>query len=163
MHELNVKLNNIVRTITYSSKYCPVTSLYKTLNFLKLDDIYRLELAKFMYQLHNKKFKTALKDCFVDITKIHSHNTRTKHNLVYFKPRVQTSAGEKSLSYRGTELWGKIKPKIKESSWISLKKKDKTKSNSILHITLTLFDPVSGDINFMLLFHCVSIFVSYTC
>ena len=36
MHELNVKLNNIVRTITYSSKYCPVTSLYKTLNFLKL-------------------------------------------------------------------------------------------------------------------------------
>ena len=55
MHELNVKLNNIIRTITYSSKYCPVTSLYKTLNFLKLDDIYRLELAKFMYQLHNKK------------------------------------------------------------------------------------------------------------
>ena len=35
MQELNVKLNNIVRTITYtgSSKYCPVTSLYKTLNF----------------------------------------------------------------------------------------------------------------------------------
>ena len=128
MHELNVKLNNIVRIITYSSKYCPVTSLYKTLNFLKLDDIYRLELAKFMYQLHNKKFKTALKDCFVDITKIHSHNTRTKHNLVYFKPRVQTSAGKKSLAYRGTELWGKIKPKIKESSWISFKKKIKQKA-----------------------------------
>ena len=58
--EPNVKLNNIVRTITYSSKYCPVTSLHKTLNFLKLDDIYLLELAKFMYQLHHKKFKTAL-------------------------------------------------------------------------------------------------------
>ena len=33
MQELNVKLNNIVRTITYSSKYCPVTSLYKALIF----------------------------------------------------------------------------------------------------------------------------------
>ena len=66
----------LFRTITYSSKYCPVTSLYKTLNFLKLDDIYRLEVAKFMYQLHHKKFKTALKDCVVDITKIHSHNQR---------------------------------------------------------------------------------------
>ena len=33
MHELNVKLHNIVRTITYRSKYCPVISLYKTLNF----------------------------------------------------------------------------------------------------------------------------------
>ena len=128
MHEFNVKLNNIVRTITYSSKYCPVTSLCKTLNFLKLDNIYQLELAKFMYQLYHKKFKTALNNCFVDITKIHSHNTRTKHNIVYFKSRVQASASKKSRTYRGTELWGKIKPKIKESLWISLKKKIKQKA-----------------------------------
>ena len=75
MLELNVRLNNIVGVIPYSSKYCPVTSLYKALNFLKLDDIYQIEVAKFMYQLHHKKFKTALNDCFIDITKIHSHNT----------------------------------------------------------------------------------------
>ena len=81
-----------------------MTHLYKTLNFLKLEDIYQLELAKFMYQLHHKKFKTALNDCFVDIANIHSHNTRTKHNLVYFKPRVQTSGGKKSLSYRQIEV-----------------------------------------------------------
>ena len=91
MQEFNVNLNNIVRTITYSSKCCQVTSLNKTLNFLKLDDIYLLELAKFMYHLHHNKFKTALNDCFVDVT---SHNTRTKHNLVYFEPRVETSAGK---------------------------------------------------------------------
>ena len=35
----------------------------------------RLELAKFMYQLHHKKFQDRTKDCFVDITNIHSHNT----------------------------------------------------------------------------------------
>ena len=60
-----MKLNNIVCTITNSSKYCPVTSLYKIFNFLKLDDIYLLKQAKFMYQLHQKKFKTALNDCFI--------------------------------------------------------------------------------------------------
>ena len=60
MQELNVKLNNIVRTITYSSKYCPVTPLYKTLNFLKLEDIYQLELARFMYQLIIKKSRHSL-------------------------------------------------------------------------------------------------------
>ena len=81
MQELNVKLNSIVCTVTYTSKYCPVISLYKTLNFLKLDDIYLLDLAKFMYQLHHKKFETDLNDCFVDITKIHSHNTRTKDKI----------------------------------------------------------------------------------
>ena len=129
-----MKLNNIVRTITYSSKYYPVTGLYKLLNFLKLDDIYRLELAKFMYQLHHEKFKTALNDCFVDITNIHSHNTRTKQNLVYLKPRVQTSTDKKSLTYREIDLWGKIKPEAKELSWAMgiIQKKDETKSNSKL-------------------------------
>ena len=128
MQKLNVKLNNIVRTITYHSKYCPVTSLHKTLSFLKLDDIYLLELAKFTYQLHHKKIKTALNDRFVDITKIHSQNTRTRDNLVYFKPRIQTSAGKKSLTYRGIELWGKIEPDVKQLSWLSFKKKTKYKA-----------------------------------
>ena len=100
-----------------------MTPLYKSLNFLKLNDIYSLELAKFMYQLHNKKFKTALKDCFVNITEIHSHNTRIKCNIVYFKPRVKTSIGKKSLSYRGNEIWGKIESNLKLKSWILFKKK----------------------------------------
>ena len=132
LQELNVKLNNIARTITYSSKYCPVTCLNKLLKFLKLYDIYRLELAKFIYQLYHKKFKIALNDCFLDITNIHSHNTRTKQNFVYFKPRVQTSTCKKSLTYRAIDLWGKIKPEVKELSWVSFKKKDETKSNSKL-------------------------------
>ena len=128
LQELNVKLHNIVRTITYRSKNGPVTCLYKLLNFLKLDYIYRLELAKFMYQFYQEKFKTALNDCFVDITNIHSHNTRTKQNLEYFKPRVQTSTGRKSLTYKGIDLWGKIKLEVKELSLVSLKKKMKQKA-----------------------------------
>ena len=40
LQELNVKLNNIVRNITYSSKYFPVNCLDKSLSFLKLHDIY---------------------------------------------------------------------------------------------------------------------------
>jgi len=43
-----------------------VISLFKTLNFLKLDDIYKLKLAKFMYSISfitinlRKLSKTAL-------------------------------------------------------------------------------------------------------
>ena len=39
LNKLTVRLNNVICTITYSSKYCPMTVLYKTLNFLKLSDI----------------------------------------------------------------------------------------------------------------------------
>ena len=51
-----------------------------------------------------------------------------KQNLVYFKPRVQTSTGKKSLTYREIDLWGKLKPEAKELSGVSFKKKMKQKA-----------------------------------
>jgi len=48
-------MNNIVRTLTWHKKFSHDIQLYKNLNFLKLNDIYRLELAKFMHQLYNNK------------------------------------------------------------------------------------------------------------
>ena len=36
------------------------------------------------------------------------------------------------LTYRGIDLWGKIKPEVQELSWVSFKKKDETKNNSKL-------------------------------
>ena len=62
LHEIEVKLNNIVRTITKNKKFSHVTFLYKKLNFLKLKDVYKLELANFMHKLfHNKLPK---QNCF---------------------------------------------------------------------------------------------------
>ena len=50
-----MKLNNVVRTITKNKKFPYVTCFYKKLYFLKLKDVYKLELAKFMHKLfHNK-------------------------------------------------------------------------------------------------------------
>ena len=53
--ELERKLNNIVRTITGSWKFEHVSPLFKQLKLLKLHDIYKLELGKFMYQLNWNK------------------------------------------------------------------------------------------------------------
>ena len=71
LHEINVRMNNIVRTITWNklyksflfnciklyknNKFSHVTHLYKKLNYLKLNDIYHLELAKLMHKICNNK------------------------------------------------------------------------------------------------------------
>ena len=47
MREVEVTLNNIVRTTTGRRKCDHVTPLYNELKFLKLCDIYKLELRKF--------------------------------------------------------------------------------------------------------------------
>ena len=52
-HEIKVTMNNIVRTITWNKNFTHVSHLYQNLNLLKLNDIYKLELAKFMHKLYN--------------------------------------------------------------------------------------------------------------
>ena len=46
-------MNKIIRAITISSQYSLLSPLYNKLNFLKLTEIYQLELAKIMDQLQN--------------------------------------------------------------------------------------------------------------
>ena len=48
LHEINVRMNNMERTLTWNKKFSHVTYLCKEFNSLKLNDIYNLELAKFM-------------------------------------------------------------------------------------------------------------------
>ena len=55
LHEINVRMNNLVRTITWNKKFSHVTHLYKKLHYLKLNDIYHLKLAKFMHKICNNK------------------------------------------------------------------------------------------------------------
>ena len=49
LREVEVGQNNIIRTITWNKKFSHVNHLYKQLEILKLVDVYKLELAKFIY------------------------------------------------------------------------------------------------------------------
>ena len=59
--------------VTFSSKNCKMTILNQKLNVLKLADIYSLELAKYMHQLHNNKLPFSLFEDYVKLNEIHSH------------------------------------------------------------------------------------------
>jgi len=41
---LNVKLNKILRVILSENIYIPVTNLYRSLGFLKLDEVYKPQI-----------------------------------------------------------------------------------------------------------------------
>ena len=76
LKEIEPKLNNIVRTITWNKKFSRVTQLCKNLKLLKLRDVYNLELDKFMHQIYNNKTPFLFQDKFTKLEKIHSHKTR---------------------------------------------------------------------------------------
>ena len=104
LKELSVRLNNIIRTIIFSKKYRHMTNLYKNLNLLKLNDIYKLELTKFMYQLYHGTLPRLFHDRFIKISAIHNYSTGQKQNLVYFKPQIKKAIEREMLAHRGFYL-----------------------------------------------------------
>ena len=51
LHEIEVKVNHTVHIRTKIKKFSHLTNLYKKLNFLKLSNIYKSDLVKFMHKL----------------------------------------------------------------------------------------------------------------
>ena len=78
-------------------------TLCKTLNFLQLEEIYLLELAKFMYQLFRNQLPQIFYASFCKPIKIHDHNMRNTKFLTYFIPCINKNFS-KNLSYRGSKL-----------------------------------------------------------
>ena len=97
LHEINVRMNNIMRTITWNKKFSHVSHLYKKLNYLKLNDIYRLELAKFMHKICKNKLPIFFQQRFNKIELVHSHQTRKRFQNI-----------KKKLEFRGAKLCNKI-------------------------------------------------------
>ena len=70
--QLGVRLDTILRITGKKDYNTPITELYQHLNFLVLDDVYKLELARIMYLLHNNDLPPVLHSSFTKLTSIHS-------------------------------------------------------------------------------------------
>jgi len=84
--------------------------LHKSLNILKLHDIYIFELAKLMHKFHHDLLPTSSKDLFQKTADVHRHNTRYATKQNYFI-QVSTNAGKKKISSRSYFL-GKFRTTI---------------------------------------------------
>ena len=62
--------------------------LYKSLNTLKVTDIYNLELGKFMHQLENNKLPLVFLNFLKKINEIHSYETKCSYETIIriFRP-----------------------------------------------------------------------------
>ena len=81
-----------------------MTNLCKNLNLLNLNGIYKLEHAKFMYQLHHGTPAKSFYNRFIKLSAIHNFSTKQKQNLVYFKSQIKKSIGREMLAHRGFNL-----------------------------------------------------------
>ena len=85
-----------------------MSNLYKRLYLMKLTDIYKLELDKFMFAFHNNRLPKIFYDWLIKLKSVHDHNTRQLTNDVYSKPSANKNIGKGTMLYRGRSLWGEI-------------------------------------------------------
>ena len=135
LKESSVRLNGIIHTITFSKKYSHVTNKsLQELNLLKLNNIYKLELAKYIYQLHYGTLLKSFYDRFIKLSAIHNYSTRQKQNLVYFRPQIKKTIGRELLTHIITYA-KKLNPPLKILDGFLLKHNTK---NFLLKITIPL-------------------------
>ena len=95
-----------------------VSHYYHTRNFLPINDIFKLELAKFMFKFNKGLLPANFNSYFERASSVHHHFTRLSQQN-FFLPRNSKSAGFKSLSSLGVRLWHEIPDVVKQKPTIN--------------------------------------------
>ena len=125
LSEVNVRINRIIRALSSSNLYTPMSSLYKKLNLQKLEDLYKVELGKFMYLYFNIKHQKFLTVFLKKLQKFTLTIQDKYLTLRFFLPRMSKTCTQTSISYKSTKIWSKLKPELKNLHWNAFKKQFK--------------------------------------
>ena len=95
-----------VRIITFSGYRDHTDPLFYELGLLKISDINKYVLGKFMYHWYTKQIPCLFNSLFQSVRDVHEYDTRQSCHLHI--PIVKTNLGKCRLSYNGTVLWNNI-------------------------------------------------------
>ena len=70
-HNLVILQNKILRASLFLAMHHPTNLLYTKFGVLKLDDMIKMELAKFMFKFNNKMLPNSFNNNFLRLDKIH--------------------------------------------------------------------------------------------
>ena len=95
-----------IRIITRSKYRDPTDPIFKKLELLKLKDINKYAISKFMFNWYHMKLPSLFLNVFTRISNVHSHATRQRSEL--YCPRVKISLSKMKYTYQAPKLWNKI-------------------------------------------------------
>jgi len=116
INPIQILQNKAVRNITNSKYNEHVPPLYKSLKISPIEKLYKIHLAKFMYQHHNKQLPQPLQALYAPNTDTHQHNTRYRHHPHIV--RLLTNQVNKTFLHQAPEFWYSLPDNIKESRTI---------------------------------------------
>ena len=117
---LNILLNRALRCINFLGRRDKKTSqIYFEQKILKIQDMFKLELAKFCFKFHNKLLPNQLLTVFTNLSSVHNYNTMNS-NIIFFRNKQNNKAGFTTLNNLGSKLWNEIPEEIRSSKSVNI-------------------------------------------
>ena len=121
LHQLAVLQNKFIRASLFLPRNSPTNSMYVKFQTLKLKDMIRLEFAKFIFKFKNNMLPSSFNNYFIDLNKVHKHNTRQKSIGSYYHHSFNSEFGRKRLQHICLQEWETIPLAQKECSFFRFK------------------------------------------
>ena len=113
LNTLQLLQNKVMRAITKRRSSDKITPIYRRLQVLKINDLYKLETLQFMHQFPDKSLLALFEKYFTQTTFVHHYSTQTSERNDYFLPHFSTSRSQRSIRFSGVKIWNSISCKFK--------------------------------------------------
>ena len=111
LQKIYIMQKTIIKIILNKPKRTESTPLFRNLELLKLDDIYKFQMGKMMHKIKNI---TVGENKLTMVNEIHNHNTRQSAANNYFIKPVFSKLGGRCFLFKGPEIWNNIPPDIRK-------------------------------------------------
>ena len=114
-----------MRHIARATRNTRMDFLYLNYRLLKLDDLFRFELGKFMHKFHNGMLPQSFLGYFSELSEIRTRTTRASQRRDFYVPRCSCKMGERLLKIQGAKLWNGLPMTVKNETIAKFKDKMK--------------------------------------
>ena len=113
LQKLIVLQKRAVRLINKASPRTHTSPIFKTLNLLKLEDVYKFQIAKIMYRINQGNWHGS--HDLIKLDSVHSHFTRSSNSSNFYMGSPTMSRN--SLIKIGPKIWMKVPAELKSLSF----------------------------------------------
>ena len=112
--------NKAIRIITKTSPKDRISQHYCRLQILKLDDLYKFEVAKLMHHFTRKKKTDIFCQYFTYSNDIFKYLTRNSANYNLYLSQFSSNRTQRSMKYVGAKIWNNILDRFKQFSYLKI-------------------------------------------
>ena len=112
IEKLNILQNKAVKLIGGGNYLDRATPYYSKLNILKLPDLHKLEIAKFVHRFMHNTLPQTFFNFFTKVGHVNTRTTRSSNHNNLYTPCYKTNSIQQSIKYQRVKVWNSIPVEI---------------------------------------------------